>query len=272
MVPESAFFFDPKHLENLALSSRKSYTEAEPFPHAVFNDFLPTPAVELLLNEFPPPDKNKWNNHDERHVRAGKYESSSETQIGNFTRHFLDHLNSSVFLNFLELLSGINDLIPDLEINKTLRHYVRGGHLAVHADFNWHAKLQMHRRLNAIFYMNQDWKPEYGGNLELWDRRMKSCVKKIAPIFNRCLIFTTSDTSYHGLPDPLNCPEGMTRKTFQIYYYTKEAPLEGASKPHSTIFRARPQEHWDKYRMVSGFLKKYTPSIVINIIRRFLRR
>jgi len=271
-IPESTFFFDSKYLRDLALSHEKSYAQAQPFPHAVFDDFLPVEVAERLLSEFPAFDKDKWNNYNELFVRAGKYESLSELQLSPFIRCFLYHLNSSTFLNFLELLSGINGLIPDPEIGKTLRHYVRGGYLAVHTDFNWHRKLKLHRRLNVILYMNKDWKPEYGGNLELWDPSMKFCVKKIAPLYNRCVIFTTTDTSYHGLPDPLNCPEGVTRKTFQLYYYTQEISPRDDLKPHSSVFQPRPQDSWGKYRMVYAFMKKCTPPIVIDIIRRFLRR
>ena len=34
-----------------------------------------------------------------------------------------------------------------------------------------------------MFLFIHDWKDEYGGALELWDKNMKSCVQKIQPIF-----------------------------------------------------------------------------------------
>ena len=38
--------------------------------------------------------------------------------------------------------------------------------------------------------------------------------------------------------------EGVSRKSFAAYYYTKEAPAHWTGKSHDTIFRARPEEKW----------------------------
>jgi 2OG-Fe(II) oxygenase superfamily len=87
--------------------------------------------------------------------------------------------------------------------------------------------------------LNKDWREEYGGHLQLWDRNMTRCEAKIAPIFNRVMIFSTTDFTYHGHPDPLQCPEGMTRKSLALYYFTNGRPAEEVTGEHSTIFRAR---------------------------------
>jgi hypothetical protein len=114
--------------------------------------------------------------------------------------------------------------------------------LKVHADFNRHTRLQLDRRLNLLCYLNRDWREEYGGHLELWDREMKACVKRILPVFNRCVVFSTTDFSYHGHPDPLNCPKGWSRKSLALYYYTNGRPLDERSGQHSTLFQLRPGE------------------------------
>ena len=83
----------------------------------------------------------------------------------------------------------------------------------MHVDFNLHDHLRLDRRLNSILYLNQDWEEEWGGHLELWDSSMSRCVQKIPPLLNRCVVFNTTDSSYHGHPDPLTCPPEVTRKS-----------------------------------------------------------
>ena len=96
----------------------------------------------------------------------------------------------------------------------------------------------LNRRLNLLLYMNKGWEDAWRGHLELWDRGMKGCVKKVAPVFNRCVIFSTTDDAYHGHPHALECPEGTTRKSLALYYYTNGRPEEERSAPHDTIFPA----------------------------------
>jgi hypothetical protein len=71
---------------------------------------------------------------------------------------------------------------------------------------------------------------------------MKACGARILPIFNRCVVFSTTSTSFHGHPEPLACPEGETRKSIALYYYSKERPAEERAGEHNTLFQARPGE------------------------------
>ena len=100
---------------------------------------------------------------------------------------------------------------------------------------------KLHRRLNILIYFNKDWKPDWGGNIELWDADVKKCHHSFSPVFNRCVVFETNEISYHGVT-AVKCPEGMSRKSFAAYYYTKEAPKHWTGVSHSTIFKARPDE------------------------------
>jgi hypothetical protein len=131
-------------------------------------------------------------------------------------------------------------LIPDPRFDGGgLHQIVRGGKLGIHSDFNKHEAYGLDRRLNLLLYLNKNWREEYGGHLQLWDRNMTKCEAKISPHFNRMMIFGTTDFTYHGHPDALQCPEGMTRKSLALYYFTNGRPAEEVSGDHSTIFRAR---------------------------------
>ena len=146
---------------------------------------------------------------------------------------------------FLELMSyvfEIPDLLADAElVGGGIHQTGPRGHLDVHIDFNYIKERELHRRLNILIYFNQDWRPEWGGNIELWDSKVKVCHQSFSPIFNRCVVFETNEISYHGVT-AVKCPEGLSRKSFAAYYYTKEAPAGWDGTKHSTIFRARPNE------------------------------
>lgn len=271
------FFFDPARLAEMADKHRRAYQRAEPFPHAVIDNFLPEDVLLRVLEEFPEPEQADWVVYD--NPAEKKLMGKDETQWGEQTRLLLYQLNSSVVVNFLEALTGIERIIPDPHFwGGGLHQIKRGGFLKVHADFNRHAKLDVDRRLNLLIYLNRDWKEEYGGHLELWNREMTQCVKKILPVFNRCVVFSTTDFSFHGHPDPVNCPEGQTRKSLALYYYTNGRPPEELSGVHSTLFRPRtgeafeapPDEIVNEFDLRS-FLLRLTPPILVDA-RRYVKR
>lgn len=235
------FFFNPKTLQDLASELRQTYAKAQPFPHVVIDSVLPDDVADNILSEFPEPSHIKWEIHEA--VQKRKLACYDETQLGDFTRHIISQLNSSVFMTFLETLTGIDGLIPDPHLVGGGPHQVeRRAYLSIHADFNRHPKLKLDRRLNLLLYLNKDWEEEYGGHLELWNANMTQCEQKVLPVFNRCVIFSTTNFSYHGHPDPLTCPEGRTRKSLALYYYSNGRPPEEVSETHSTSYQRRPEE------------------------------
>jgi hypothetical protein len=220
------------------------YRSAQPFPHVVLDRLFPDETLDRVLADFPSPGQTDWVRFDNpTEKKLGFHHEKSA--IGDAVRDFLYRMNSWEMLHFLERLTGIDGLIPDPYFGGGGIHQIEpGGFLKVHADFNWHPKLRLDRRLNMLIYLNRDWPEEYGGHLELWDRQMRACVRSILPVFNRTVVFSTTDSSYHGHPRPLSCPPGRTRKSVSLYYYTNGRPDEERSAPHDTIFRKRHDADW----------------------------
>jgi hypothetical protein len=232
------YFLPLARMDALAASARASYLEAKPFPHVVFDDFFDPRLLDIVLEEFPKPGAIRWQRFDT--AQEIKLASSQEASFGPMTRLLLYHLNSVTFLTFLSRVTGIDNLISDPGYEGGgLHQIVRGGKLGVHADFNKHRGFGLDRRLNLLLYLNKDWREDYGGHLQLWNRDMTRCEAKVLPIFNRVMIFGTTDFTYHGHPDPLQCPEHMTRKSLALYYFSNGRPSEEITGEHSTIFRAR---------------------------------
>lgn len=261
----SIFCLDPDHLQQVATTSREAYAQAKPFPHIVIDNFLPEALLNTALSEFPQVDSIDWQRFNSSAEK--KNASRDELQMSETIRILLYQLNSSTFIKFLETLTGIDGLIPDPHfVGGGLHQIERGGFLKMHVDFNKHKTLKLDRRLNLLIYLNKDWQEEYGGNLELWDQNMTQCEKKIMPIFNRCVIFSTTDFSYHGHPNPLTCPEGQTRKSLALYYYSNGRPAEELSGGHSTLFKTRPNERLEpvstKTMDIKAIAKKLIPPIL----------
>ena len=234
-------FRTPHYLE-MAARLASQYAAASPFPHVVIDDFLPEPLAARVLAEFPPPETAAWDRL-ERSAYSKKLAANREDQVGQFIFDILEELNGADFLRFLETLTGIQGLTPDPYLEGGGLHQILpGGFLKVHADFNFHSSLRLDRRLNLLIYLNHDWRDEYAGHLELWNRSMTQCEVRILPVFNRAVLFSTTDWSFHGHPDPLQCPPGMTRKSMALYYYSRGRPEEELSSAHSTLWQVRPSE------------------------------
>jgi 2OG-Fe(II) oxygenase superfamily len=269
-LPIDAFLPISK-MAGIAAASRASYAAAEPFPHVVIDDFFEPALLDRVLSEFPAPGQIKWQRFDSE--REIKLASAAESSFGPVTRLFLYHLNSITFLEFIGNLSGIPNLIPDPCFDGGgLHQIVRGGKLGIHADFNKHPRYGLDRRLNLLVYLNRDWREEYGGHLELWDREMTRCRAKILPLFNRIVLFGTTDFTYHGHPDPLQCPEGMTRKSLALYYFSNGRPAEELSGKHSTLFLERaPGEFRPSFaQRLRGIARDILPPIVTRRLKNYL--
>lgn len=239
------FVFDDAALQAVAQRHAAGYNSADPFPHAVIDDFLPTAAAQQLLDVFPATDSPIWFDWQTRDVvnqpkKQGIGHASRLEGADPFIHQMMLAFNSYPFIHFLETLTGIDGLIPDPHLHGGGLHQILpGGILKVHADFNYLEKLKLYRRINVLLYLNQNWREEYGGAIELWDKTMSHAVQKVLPLFNRCVIFNTDTHSYHGHPDPLACPEGSTRKSVAFYYYTVER-RESDNEHHSTLWQERP--------------------------------
>src|ERR1044072_2928444 len=204
----------------------EAYFAAYPSPHVVIDDFLPAEMLRGVIDSFPKPGEVDWHVFDNPSQK--KLALDDQRRMGADALWLLYQLNSAGFMAFLERLTGIEGLIPDpYFIGGGVHQIERGGVFQIHADFNRHPKFKLDRRINLLLFLNENWKEEYGGHLELWDAGMKRCVRRVLPTFNRCVIFNTTDTAFHGHPEPLNCPPRTTRKSLPLYYYSTGRPETG---------------------------------------------
>lgn len=214
----------------------RAYKDASPYPHVVVDNFLPEEVIEKLLQHFPEEDASIWQRFN--NLREVKKACSDTDALHSDIVDILDSLMDTETIEFLEELTGESPLYPDPYFLGGGLHFIPvGGKLGVHTDFNFHPSLKKTRKLNLLLFLNKDWKDEYGGHLELWNKEMTECEKRIRPVFNRAVIFTIDDTSWHGHHLPLTCPVHAGRKSVALYYYTDGMP----EQCHSTIFKDVPE-------------------------------
>jgi len=206
-----------------------SYATARPFPHAVFHGLFDDATLRACAEEFARPAEM------EKQMISGVEFKSSESRWERFgprVHRVISELNSGFACEALEALTGERQLVSDPYLVGGGQHQIgRGGFLGVHTDFNVNERTGLFRRLNLLLYLNDGWRNEWEGALELWDRAMTGPVVTVSPAMNTCVVFTTDNTSYHGHPKRLACPPGSTRKSIALYYYTSRMPEGQGEKP-----------------------------------------
>jgi Rps23 Pro-64 3,4-dihydroxylase Tpa1-like proline 4-hydroxylase len=214
-----------------------------PVPNFCIDNFLDASFAERVLAAFPSfEEAAKIGRSFSALNEKGKIQVTDASKFGEPVAELNRALAAPEFLELLTFLFDLPPLLADEELDGGGIHQTGPrGHLDVHVDFNFIEARQLHRRLNILIYFNKDWRPEWGGNIELWDKEVKVCHHSFLPVFNRCVVFETNEISYHGVT-AVKCPEDRSRKSFAAYYYTKEAPAGWDGTTHSTVFKARPNE------------------------------
>ena len=224
------------------------YNQAQPFPHIVLDNFLPPSILNGVIDDFRNHNDWGWDNsqYSQQH-QVKKFFSPWNENGGNTlpinTKLILNYLNSPETISMLEKLTGINGLIADPTLLGGGMHKIdSGGKLSIHADSRKHAVTGNYRRINLLVYLNKNWNSEWGGSLQLWNNDMTTMVQDIQPFFNRVVIFNTGGDTYHGHPHDLNTPEGVSRISLALYYYTKENPDTNENNVTSAVWKDVPSE------------------------------
>jgi len=233
-------------LDNHVLADAQAYREAfasaDPFPHVVIDDFFAPAVAASLLAAFPAFERGNAVGDDGR--LGGKSTLERVRALGPAYQQLDELIQGAPFLRLIGEITGIDDLLYDPWYLGGGTHENRHGmSLDPHVDFNYHPSERWHRRLNLIVYLNPEWDEAWGGNLELFrdpheDRRP---TRSVAPRFNRCVIFETSERSWHAF-DRITLPAGreaLTRRSVALYFYSKDRPAEQTAPRHTTYYVKR---------------------------------
>ena len=228
---------------------RRQFREAVPFPFINIDNFLEPAFADEVAASYPEYSRANQLGREFRALNENlKIQVCEYEKFPEPTKRLSDALASPAFLEDLSYITNIPRLVWDERLDGGGMHLTASsGLLDVHVDFNRIPARNLFRRLNILIYLNPRWDESWGGLLELWDSQVKQRHHGFVPIHNRCVIFETSEISYHGVT-AVRCPPDVARKSFAAYYYTREAPATYSGTDHSTIFKARPDE------LVKGYL------------------
>ena len=251
-------------LSLIAERKKNQYLNATPFPNIVLENFFTNNFLDKVVKNFPNLEKI---NSSQQYINKNeiKFANNDYINFPDSIKVLFDFMNSNTFLDFLQKITSIEEkLIADKELNGGGLHQIKtGGMLKIHTDFSKHPTLDLDRRINVLIYLNKNWDKTYGGNLELWDREMKLCGKKITPTFNKMVIFSTNDFSNHGHPDPIKSPKNISRKSIALYYFSKGRPaleIDSDNIKNKTYFKDRKgfdSETSNKNEKIKNYLRKF---------------
>lgn len=215
----------------------------DPFRHVVIDDFLAPACATGLLATFPAFERG--NARNEAGALGGKSTVERIRALGAPYARLDDLVKSREFLDLIGRITGIAELLYDPFYFGGGTHENRAGQeLDPHVDFNHYPFERWNRRLNLIVYLNHEWDDAWGGALELHSdpRSPDDRVQSVTPLFNRCVIFETTESSWHGFSRITLPPERreVSRKSIALYFYTRDQPADEAAAAHSTIYVDRP--------------------------------
>jgi hypothetical protein len=245
------------------------YRSAKPFPHIVIDNMFEDRFLDRLVLEMPSLTKENYVYYDDRHLT--QYGLRSAVELGETGFQLISFLHSAAFLFFLSEVTGIPELLPDPYLQGGGYHVMPpGGKFGVHADRNTAYETGLTRRLSLITYLNKSWKPEYGGQFELWNHDGSRQEAVVEPLFNRTVIFEIADQNFHGVPSPIACPNGRCRMSFVVYYHT----AQGHTIPHGSVYSS--SCHESGFPLGKATVKRialaFCPPIFVSAAKKVLGR
>lgn len=207
-----------------------------PINHWVFDKFINyeiTSKLKEELNQLFDYRKNEFKIFD----RNGSmmYEWAKYNQIDTpIAYDLISYCHSSNFVRWLESITEIKGLIPDIHLHGA--GYMRSGKgdsLKIHTDFNWQDDIKLNRVLTLVVYLNRSWEESWNGDIQFWDKQNKECVQRYFPGWGNAVLWEYDELGFHGHPNPIDCPNGEYRDGFRLFYYTSNSTNEN---PHRSLY------------------------------------
>ena len=213
---------------------QKQYRSHPGYSLLTLDNFLPSQVVQEMSQEL----ESIPLDHCKHFTRKGScmYEHNKleDTPIADAVVHAL---HSSPFVKWLQEVTDTIDLIPDPHlIGAGYMKSFKGDSLKIHTDFNWNEQLRLHRMLSVVIYLNEDWQEEWGGQLNFYDLERKNVLTKVPVGPGNVVIWNYNNLAFHGYPDPMTCPEGISRKGIRFFYYVSNAQHDDKHPPHRSLY------------------------------------
>ena len=213
---------------------QKQYRSHPDYSLLTLENFIPQDLVTLMakeLDDIPLEDCKHF-------TRAGscmyEFNNVDRTPVQDAVVHAL---HSGTFIKWLQEVTDTVDLIPDPHlIGAGYMKSFTGDSLKVHSDFNWNEQLRLHRMLSVVIYLNDEWQDDWGGQLQFYDTKRQKVHTKVPVGPGNCVIWNYNNFAFHGYPDPMTCPESVSRKGIRFFYYVSNAKHDDKHPPHRSLY------------------------------------
>ncbi len=200
------------------------------------DDLLPAEIANSIYRAFPGVESMRLMNS----FREQKYTSKSFEKFDSLMRDITFVMQDPRVVTVVERITGIRNQVPDEHLYAGgLSAMGRGHFLGPHIDNSHDGDRANYRTLNLLYYVTPDWERQNGGNLELWDKRVRRHVT-IDSRFNRLAIMETNPWSWHSVSE---VKVDRYRCCVSNYYFSPDSPI-GRDYFNVTSFSARPKQHF----------------------------
>ncbi|MGE3466850.1 MAG: 2OG-Fe(II) oxygenase [Pyrinomonadaceae bacterium] len=202
--------------------------------YTVIDDLLPDDVAKRIADAFPPTNQMRLMNS----FRERKFTSKSLDEFDPLIADITFALQDERVIDLIARLTKIREPVGDPHLYAGgISAMTRGHFLNPHIDNSHDGEQKIYRVLNLLYYVTPDWRPENGGNLELWDENVTESVE-IPSLFNRLILMATGNNTWHSVNEIRTVG---TRRCVSNYYFSPHSP-NGYETSHVTYFMARPEQ------------------------------
>jgi len=227
---------------------KNNFLCAKPFEHVIIDNFLNNDYAEKIAHLFPD-DLSKW--HKYCNPIEVKYAYDNINVLPTDLKDYFYMMSCGQFIDIVKSITNIPDLEYDPYLHGAgLHRHGNHGKLDIHLDYEKHPYSGKERRINVILFLSKDWKEDWNGASELWNKDVSECVQKTHIKFNRAIIFKTNDISWHGMPDKIKCPENKYRSSLAYYYVSPLCSNKGDNEYRmKAAYTKRPTDPYDENKL-----------------------
>jgi Rps23 Pro-64 3,4-dihydroxylase Tpa1-like proline 4-hydroxylase len=211
-------------------------------PAFSIDDLLPEEWAREIYEAFPAEGRMTFKNS----VKERKHVAAQMNDHAPILEEAVYAFQEPDVVSIVAEITGMRALEPDSELYAGgISAMSKGSYLKPHLDNSHDSDQQRYRVLNLLYYVTPDWRPEFGGSLELWDQGPEGRPRPFPALFNRLVVMATNRTSWHSVSEVLT---EARRCCVSNYYFSAVSPDE-SDYFHATSFRGRPGERLDDLRM-----------------------
>jgi Rps23 Pro-64 3,4-dihydroxylase Tpa1-like proline 4-hydroxylase len=199
------------------------------------DDLLPNEIALECFNVFPKTSEMRCL----KSIREYKYVSAQMNKHNPLLEKVIYAFQDKKVVDLIGEICEIKSLYADGSLYAGgISLMTKDNFLNPHLDNSHDAERKRWRVLNLLYYVTPDWELANGGNLEIWPNGPKNEPIIIESKFNRLVVMSTHDTSWHSV----NKVEINRNRCCISNYYFSDNCLKETDKFHVTKYRGKPND------------------------------